>query len=79
MLYSLHDDRVVSRRVRQVLTGKFCKRADDHLLGLHEVYLHFVWGGPCRSATAEGMCACEFAVNREARVLSKWYRPHTYG
>ena len=46
MLYSLHDDRVVSRRVRQVLTGKFCKRADDHLLALHEVCLHIIWAGP---------------------------------
>ena len=46
MLYSFHDDRVVSKRVRQVLRGKFCKRAEDHLLGLHEVYLPFIWGGP---------------------------------
>ena len=74
MLYSFHEDRVVSRRVRQVLRGKFCKRAEDHLLGLHEVCL----GWP-RSATSEEMSACEFAVNREAGVLSKWYRPHTYG
>ena len=29
-----------------MLRGKFCKRAEDHLLGLHEGYLHFVWGGP---------------------------------
>jgi len=27
-----------------VLRGTFCKRAKDHLLGLDEVYLHFVWG-----------------------------------
>ena len=25
---------------------KCCKRAEDHLLGLQEVYLHFVWGDP---------------------------------
>ena len=30
---------------RYVWRGKFCKRAEDHLLGLHEVYLHFIWGG----------------------------------
>ena len=30
----------------EVLREKFCKRAEDHLFGLHEVYLHFVWGGP---------------------------------
>ena len=46
MLYSFHDDRAVSRTVRQVLRGSFCKRAEDHLLGLDEVYLHFVWSGP---------------------------------
>ena len=38
----------------------------------------FCLGWP-RSATAEGMSACEFAVNRRAGFLSRWYRPHTYG
>ena len=39
----------------------------------------FCLGCP-RSATAEGMSACEFAMNRpRGRILSSWYRPHTYG
>ena len=57
--------------------GKFCKRAEDHLLGLSEVYLHFIWGGPGVQLLSES--ACEFAVNREAGVLSMWYGPHTCG
>ena len=65
LLYSFHDDRVVSRRVRQVLRGKFCKRTEDHLLGLHEVYLHFVWGGPGLHVSLLWTARQEFCQSRQ--------------